>query len=71
MRFLLATHNRKKQAEMQRILEPLGIEVLTADMLGIALTAVEEAAAEFMAAGRISLLPPAFAAGSFQLPHVL
>ena len=47
MRFLLATHNRKKQAEMQRILEPLGIEVLTADMLGIALTAVEETGKTF------------------------
>ena len=47
MRFLLATHNRKKQAEMQRILEPLGIEVLTADMLGIALTDVEETGKTF------------------------
>ena len=47
MRFLLATHNRKKQAEMQRILEPLGIEVLTAEMLGISLTDVEETGKTF------------------------
>ena len=42
MRFLIATHNKKKQAEMQRILGPLGIDVLTADMAGVTLTDVEE-----------------------------
>ena len=47
MRFLLATHNRKKQAEMQRILSPLGIEVLTADMAGIDLTDVDETGETF------------------------
>jgi len=47
MRFLLATHNIKKQAEMQRILMPLGIEVLTADMAGVALTDVEETGKTF------------------------
>ena len=47
MRFLLATHNRKKQAEMQRILSPLGIEVLTADMAGVALTDVDETGETF------------------------
>ena len=47
MRFLLATHNLKKQAEMQRILSPLGIEVLTAEMAGVSLTDVEETGTTF------------------------
>ena len=47
MRFLLATHNLKKQAEMQRILSPLGIEVLTADIAGVTLTDVEETGETF------------------------
>lgn len=47
MRFLLATHNMKKQAEMQRILSPLGIEVLTADMAGVELTDVDETGETF------------------------
>ena len=47
MQFLIATHNRKKQGEMQRILGPLGIEVLTADMAGITLTDVEETGETF------------------------
>ena len=47
MRFLLATHNLKKQAEMQRILSPLGIEVLTADLAGVTLTDVEETGVTF------------------------
>lgn len=47
MDFLIATHNMKKQAELQRILEPLGIRVLTAEMAGISLTDVEETGATF------------------------
>ncbi len=47
MQFLIATHNRKKQAEMQRILGPLGVEVLTADMAGVSLTDVEETGKTF------------------------
>lgn len=47
MKFILATHNKKKCAEMQRILAPLGIEVATADMLGINLTDVEETGTTF------------------------
>ena len=35
MDFILATNNMKKLAEMQRILSPLGINVVTAKMLGI------------------------------------
>lgn len=42
MDFILATNNMKKLAEMQRILSPLGINVVTAKMLGIRLPDVEE-----------------------------
>ena len=47
MKFIIATHNQKKCAEMQRILSPLGIEVATADMLGITLTDAEETGTTF------------------------
>lgn len=47
MDFLIATHNMKKQAELERILEPLGINVLTADMAGVNLTDVEETGKTF------------------------
>lgn len=47
MDFLIATHNMKKQAELQRILAPLGINVLTADMAGIELPDVEETGTTF------------------------
>ena len=42
MDFILATNNMKKLAEMQRILSPLGINVVTAKMLGTELPEVEE-----------------------------
>ncbi len=42
MDFILATNNMKKLAEMQRILSPLGINVVTAKMLGIQLPDVDE-----------------------------
>lgn len=42
MDFILATNNMKKLAEMQRILSPLGINVVTAKMLGIELPEVVE-----------------------------
>ncbi len=42
MDFILATNNMKKLAEMQRILSPLGINVVTAKMLGTTLEEVEE-----------------------------
>lgn len=47
MDFLIATHNMKKQAEFERILGPLGINVLTADMAGVNLTDVEETGKTF------------------------
>ncbi len=42
MDFILATNNMKKLAEMQRILSPLGINVVTAKMLGKQLEDVVE-----------------------------
>ena len=53
MKYLLATHNRKKCEEMQRILSPLGIEVCTAEMLGIEITDAEETGATFAENARI------------------
>ncbi len=47
MKFIIATHNQKKLAEMQRILSPLGVDVLTADMAGFTLTDVEETGTTF------------------------
>lgn len=42
MDFILATNNMKKLAEMQRILSPLGINVVTAKMLGTEIPEVVE-----------------------------
>ena len=56
MDFLIATHNRKKQAEMQRLLGPLGISVRTADDLGIELTEVEENGKTFAENAKIKAL---------------
>ena len=47
MKFILASHNNKKLSEMQRILAPLGIDVVTADMVGRSLTDVEETGKTF------------------------
>lgn len=47
MDFLVATHNLKKREELQRILSPLGIRVLTAEEAGINLSDVEETGATF------------------------
>ncbi len=56
MDFLIATHNKKKQAEMQRVLEPLGINVKTAEDLGIELSEVEENGTTFYENARIKAL---------------
>ena len=45
--FLIATHNMKKRDELYRILSPLGIDVKTADQLGIEITDVEETGETF------------------------
>jgi len=42
MTFILASNNKKKLIEMQRILSPLGIDVVTAKMIGKTLTDVVE-----------------------------
>ena len=47
MDFIIATHNKKKLAEMQRILSPLGVHVLTAEMAGCTLTDVDETGTTF------------------------
>lgn len=47
MDFLIATHNMKKRAELERILKPLGINVLTAEEAGVNLTDVEETGTTF------------------------
>lgn len=56
MDFLIATHNRKKQSEMQRLLAPLGIKVLTADDIGVVLTEVEETGKTFEENARLKAL---------------
>ncbi len=47
MKFIIATHNKKKRDEMQRILSPLGVEVLTAEDCAIELTDAEETGTTF------------------------
>ncbi len=42
MKFVLATNNKKKLAEMARILTPLGFDVVTAKEIGVDLGDVEE-----------------------------
>lgn len=56
MDFILATNNMKKLAEMQRILSPLGINVITAKMLGIQLPDVVEDGDTFEANAKIKAL---------------
>lgn len=56
MDFILATNNMKKLAEMQRILSPLGIHVVTAKTLGITLEDVEEDGDTFEANAKIKAL---------------
>lgn len=53
MDFILATNNMKKLAEMQRILSPLGINVVTAKTLGITLPEVVEDGDTFEANAKI------------------
>ena len=47
MDFVLATNNMKKLAEMQRILAPLGVNIVTAKSLGTELPEVEETGITF------------------------
>lgn len=56
MNFIIATHNKKKQAELQRVLSHLSINILSADDLGIKLTEVEENGKTFEENARIKAL---------------
>lgn len=47
MKMLIATHNMKKRDELQRILSPLGIEVVTAEEINCNLRDVEETGTTF------------------------
>ncbi len=47
MDFLIASHNKKKRDELERILKPLGINVLFAEQAGINLTDVPETGETF------------------------
>ena len=53
MKILIATHNRHKLAEMARILEPMGYEVVTDTDLGFTLTEAEENGSTFLENARI------------------
>ena len=47
MKFIIATHNAHKLAEMRRILAPLGVEAVTDTELGLTLPEVEETGTTF------------------------
>lgn len=47
MKILIATHNKKKRDELQRILSPLGIDVVIADEIDCELRDVEETGSTF------------------------
>jgi XTP/dITP diphosphohydrolase len=63
MDFILASNNKKKLGEMQRILSPLGINVVTAKTLGITLEEVVEDADTFEGNARIKALAACKAMG--------
>lgn len=67
MDFILASNNQKKLAEMQRILAPLGIRVVTARMLGKELSEVVEDGETFEENARIKAL---HACKEMQLPAI-
>ncbi len=56
MKFLIATHNRKKLDELKRILAPLGIEAVTASDIGTEITEAEETGTTFAENARIKAL---------------
>ncbi len=53
MKILIATHNKHKLTEMERILAPMGYEVVTDRDIGITLTDVEETGTTFIENARI------------------
>lgn len=65
MRFIIATHNQKKLAELRRILSPLGIETMTADEAGISFEDVEETGVTFAENAQIKARALFDGSGSF------
>ena len=53
MKILIATHNKHKLTEMERILAPMGYEVVTDTDIGISLNDVEETGTTFIENARI------------------
>lgn len=53
MKFLLVSNNKHKLEEMQRILLPLGIELVTASQIGVSLDGIEESGTTFEENARI------------------
>ena len=47
MVFVIATNNSKKRVELDRILNPLGIQAVTAEQAGVDLQEVEETGSTF------------------------
>ena len=47
MKFIIATNNKKKLVEMERILKPLGIEAVSAKDAGVVLDEVDETGTTF------------------------
>ena len=47
MKFLIATNNKKKLDELNRILAPLGVDAVTAKEVGVDLSSVEENGSTF------------------------
>jgi len=47
MKFIIATHNAKKLAELSRILLPLGVDAVTDEQIGLRLDEVEETGVTF------------------------
>ena len=48
MKFIIATNNKKKLVEMERILKPLGIEAVSAKDAGVVLDEVDETGTTFL-----------------------
>ena len=47
MKFIIATNNAKKLVELERILNPLGIEAVSAKEAGVVLDEVDETGTTF------------------------
>ncbi len=67
MRYIIATHNQDKLAELARILAPLGIEAVTDRDLGMELPEVEETGTTF---AENALLKAASACAATGLPAI-